>query len=132
LRKLLLLGLRLLAMKIRNLRDQPTYFRALARVNGRETMRFLRRRNPLCVIDHVVDRVRKFLHARARDYDGVTAPMGLLGDAKELAAIVLAEFHVEVLAFDLHFPRIDEIIHVPKKPRSLGRFSSRREAVFLD
>ena len=83
------------------------------------------------MIDHVIDRVRKFLDAGARDDDGVTASVRFLGDAKEPAAVVLAEFHVEALSFDLHLPRLDEIIHVPKKPRSLGRFAAKREAVFL-
>src|SRR5438270_4331386 len=92
---------------------------------------FLRRRRPFSVIDHVIDRVRKFLHARARDDDGVTTSVRFLGDAKEPAAVVLAEFHVEALSFDLHLPRLDEIIHVPKKPRSLGRFAAKREAVFF-
>jgi len=40
LRELLLMDLRLVAMKIPNSRDWPTYFRALARVNGRETICF--------------------------------------------------------------------------------------------
>jgi hypothetical protein len=54
-----------------------------------------------------------------------------LGDAQEFPAIVLAEFHVEMFALDLQVPSLNEIIHVCKKPRSLGRSGSKREAVFL-
>jgi len=38
---------------------------------------------------------------------------------------------VKMLTLDLQLPRFDEIIHVCKKPRSLGRSASKREAVFL-
>jgi hypothetical protein len=118
-------------MKIPNGRDRPTYFRALAHVNARAAISFLRRCGPFCVIDHVVDRGRKFFHARARDNDGIAAAMCFLGNPEELAALIFAQFHVEMLAFDLQLPRLNQIIHVCKKRRSLGRFSSKREVDFL-
>jgi len=57
--------------------------------------------------------------------------MGFLGDAKEFPPVILTEFHVKMLTLDLQLPRLDEIIHICKKPRSLGRLASKREAVFL-
>jgi hypothetical protein len=69
-------------------------------------------RGALGVVDYFVDCGSKLIHARARDDDGITATVCFLSDAKEFAAIVLAEFHVEMLALDLQFPRLDEIIHV--------------------
>jgi len=73
----------------------------------------------------------KLIHAGARHDDRITATVCFLGDAKKLAAIVFAKLHVEVFTLDLHLSCLDEIIHVCKKPRSLGRSASKREAVFL-
>ena len=83
------------------------------------------------MLDYVIDCRRKLIHARARDDDGVSAAVGFLGDAKEFSPVILTEFHVKMLTLDLQLPRLDEIIHVCKKPRSLGRLASKREAVFL-
>jgi len=82
------------------------------------------------VLDYFVNRSRKFVHARARDDDRVTTTVRFLGDAQEFSPVVLAEFHMEMLALDLQVPRLNEIVHVCKKPRSLGRSVSKREAVF--
>lgn len=38
--------------------------------------------------------------------------MGFLGNAKESPTIVFAEFHIEVLPFDLDLLRFDNIVHV--------------------
>jgi hypothetical protein len=38
---------------------------------------------------------------------------------------------VEMLPFDLQLPCLNKIIHVCKKPRSLGRSPGKREADFL-
>jgi hypothetical protein len=72
----------------------------------------LRGRRPLGVIDHIVDRGREFLNARARDDDGVAAAVRFLGDAEEFAAVIFAEFHVKALAFDLNVPGLYEVIHL--------------------
>jgi hypothetical protein len=91
----------------------------------------LSRRGALGMLDYVIDGRGKLIHARARDDDRVSAAVGFLGDAKEFAAVVLAEFYVEMLSLYLQLPCLDEIIHVCKKPRSLGRSASKREAVFF-
>jgi len=95
-----------------------------------EATRSLSRR-PLGVFDYFVDSRSELIYARARDDDGIAAAVCFLGDAKKFAAVVLTKFHVKMLTLDLQFPRLDEIIHVCKKPRSLGRSASKREAVFL-
>src|SRR5437868_6931213 len=88
-------------------------------------------RGALGVLDYFVNRRGKLIHARARDDNGITATVRFLRDAQEFPAVIFAELHVKMLALDLQFPRLDEIIHVCKKPRSLGRSASKREAVFL-
>jgi hypothetical protein len=88
-------------------------------------------RRALGLLDYFVDCRGKLIHARARDDNGITATVRFLSDAKEFAAVIFAEFHVEMLALYLQLPCLDEIIHVCKKPRSLGRSASKREAVFL-
>src|SRR6266513_2715386 len=90
----------------------------------------LRRRAPLGVLDYVVDRPGEIIDAGARNNDRVPAPVRFLGDPQEFTPVVLAELDVEMLPFDLQFPGLNEIIHVAKKPRSLGRSGSKREAVF--
>ena len=93
--------------------SQPTSARLRVSTDG-AVVCFLSRRGSLCVIDHVIDRRRELLHAGAGDYDGVASAMSFLGNAEEFAAIVLAEFHVEVLAFDLQLPGLYEVIHFGK------------------
>src|SRR6202051_773314 len=39
--------------------------------------------------------------------------MSLLGDAQEFPAIVLTELHIEMLALNLQFFRLDDVIHFP-------------------
>jgi len=84
------------------------------------------------VVDYCVDRRRKLIHPRAWDDDRVTATVRFLSDAKELAAVVLTKLNVKMLTLDLQLPRFDEIIHVCKKPRSLGRLASKRKADFSE
>src|SRR5206468_579466 len=43
--------------------------------------------------------------------DAVTATMSFLGDAQEFPAIVLTELHIEMLALNLQFFRLDDVIH---------------------
>ena len=95
-----------------------------------EVTRCLSRR-ALGLLDYFVDCRGKLIYARTGDDDGITATVRFLGDAEEFPAVIFAEFHVEMLALYLQLPCLDEIIHVCKKPRSLGRSASKREAVFL-
>ncbi len=66
------------------------------------------------VFDYFVNRGGKLIHPRARDDDCVTTTVRFLSDAQEFPTIIFAEFHVEMLAFDLQVPGLDEIIHVCK------------------
>jgi hypothetical protein len=62
--------------------------------------------------EHVVNGSGEFVRSGARDDNGISPAMGFLGNAKESAPIVLAEFHVEVLPLDLDLLRFDNIIHL--------------------
>lgn len=53
------------------------------------------------MFDHVVDRGGEIVHPGARYDDRVAAAMRFLRNAEEPSAIVFAEFHVEMFAFDL-------------------------------
>ena len=112
--------------------SQPTSARLRVSTEG-AVVCFSGRRCSLCVIDHIVDRRRELLYAGAGDNDGVASAMSFLGDAEELAAIVLAEFHVEVLAFDLQLPGLYEVIHFGKtaeftmvRPQKGSRFLGKK------
>src|SRR5437879_9338762 len=88
------------------------------------------RRRAFRVLDYVVDRSGELIHPSTGHDDRVAAAVGFLGDAQKFSTVVLAELDVKMLTFDLKLPGLDEIIHVCKKPRSLGRLGSKREAVF--
>ncbi len=45
--------------------------------------------------------------------------MSFFGDAQESPALVFPEFHVEMLALNLQFSRLDDVIHFPLKPPTL-------------
>jgi hypothetical protein len=98
---------------------------------GKPPMRFFLSGRAFGVLDHFVDCSREFIYAGTRDDNRIATTVRFLGDPEEFPTIVFAEFHVEMLAFDLQVPGLDEIIHVCKKPRSLGRSAAKREAVFL-
>ena len=57
------------------------------------------------------NRRRKVIDAGTRHDDAVAAPVSFLGDAQESPAVVLAELHVEMLALNLQFFRLDDVIH---------------------
>ncbi len=88
-----------------------------------------RRCGPLSVFDYIIDSGGEIVDAGARHNDRIPAAVCFLGDPEELAAIIFAEFHVEMLPFDLQLPRLDEIVHL-KKRRSLRWLGSKREADF--
>ena len=53
----------------------------------------------------------KIIYSGARYDDGIAAAMSLLSDSQEFPTLVLPEFHVEMLALDLQFSRLNDIIH---------------------
>jgi len=62
----------------------------------------------------------KVINTRAGDDDAVTAAVSFFSDAQESTAIVLAELHVEMLALNLQFSRLDDVVHFALRPPSLG------------
>ncbi len=54
---------------------------------------------------------RKLFDPCAGDDNGIPAAMSLFGNSQELAAIVFAELHMEVLPLDLEFSCLDDVIH---------------------
>src|SRR6266567_2200389 len=65
------------------------------------------------------DRRRKVVHAGAGHDDAVPASMSFFGDAQESPAVVFAELDVEMLALDLQFSRLDDVIHFSLRPPTL-------------
>ena len=82
------------------------------RNGARRARSTLCRRGPLSVLDYIIDSGGKIVHASAWHDDGIPTSVSFLGDPEKLAAIIFAEFHVEMLPFDLQLPRLDEIIHL--------------------
>jgi hypothetical protein len=66
------------------------------------------------------NRRRKLINARARHDDAVTAAVSFLGDPQEPAAVVLPELDIEMLALNLQFFRLDDVVHFALRPPSLG------------
>jgi hypothetical protein len=65
------------------------------------------------------NRRRKFINARARHDDAVAATVSFLGDTQEPAALIFPELDVEVLALNLQFSRLDDVVHFALRPPSL-------------
>ena len=63
---------------------------------------------------------RKFINARARHDDAVAATVSFLSDTQEPAALIFPELDVEVLALNLQFFRLDDVIHFALRAPSLG------------
>ena len=63
---------------------------------------------------------RKIINAGARHDDAVPAPMSFLSDTQEFAAVVLPELDIKVLALNLQFSRLDDVVHFALRPPSLG------------
>ena len=55
--------------------------------------------------------------------------MRFFGDAQEFPALVLAEFEVKMLPFDLNFLRFENVVHL-KTARSLANSVAKLEAKF--
>lgn len=60
---------------------------------------------------HVLNGGSELVRTCAWDDDRISPAMGFLGNAKESAPIILAEFHVEVFPLDLDLFRFDNIVH---------------------
>ena len=63
---------------------------------------------------------RKFINARARHDDAVAAAVSFLCDTQEPAALIFAELDIEVLALNLQFFRLDDVVHFALRAPSLG------------
>src|SRR3954467_14758859 len=66
---------------------------------------------------HFPDCSGEVIHAGARNNNGVAPPVCLFGDTQKFPAIVLAELDMEMLALDLEFLGVDDVVHL--KDRSL-------------
>ena len=60
---------------------------------------------------------RKFINARARHDDAVPAAMSFLCDTQESTAVVLPELDIEMLALNLQFFRLDDVVHFALRAR---------------
>jgi hypothetical protein len=69
--------------------------------------------------ENLSNRRRKLIDAGARHDDAVAATVSFLGDAQESPAVVLTEFHVEMLALDLQLSRLNDVIHFYLRPPTL-------------
>src|SRR6476646_8061659 len=63
---------------------------------------------------------RKFINTRARHDDAVAAAVSFLCDTQEPAALIFAELNIEVLALNLQFFRLDDVVHFALRAPSLG------------
>ena len=63
---------------------------------------------------------RKFINARAGHDDAVAAAVSFLCDTQEPAALIFAELDIEVLALNLQFFRLDDVVHFALRAPSLG------------
>ena len=73
---------------------------------------------------------RKIINAGARHDDAVPAPMSFLSDTQEFAAVVLPELDIEMLALNLQFFRLDDVVHFALRPPSLGSRNREMEEKF--
>lgn len=53
----------------------------------------------------------KVIDTSAWDDDAITAAVSFLSDAQEPPALVFPELNIEVLALNLQFSRLDDVIH---------------------
>ena len=62
----------------------------------------------------------KVINAGARHDDAITASVSFLSDTQEPAALIFPELDIEVLALNLQFFRLDDVVHFALRPPSLG------------
>jgi hypothetical protein len=63
---------------------------------------------------------RKIINACAGHDDAVTTSVSFLSDTQESAALIFPELDVEMLALNLQFSRLDDVIHFALRAPSLG------------
>ena len=85
----------------------------------RSTLQRLRRRG-FAVCKNFRNYRRKFINSRARHDDAVAAAVSFLCDTQEPAALIFAELDIEVLALNLQFFRLDDVVHFALRAPSLG------------
>jgi hypothetical protein len=74
----------------------------------------------LAVRKNCGNRRRKLINTRARHDDAVSASMRFLCDTQESTALIFPELDVEVLALNLQFFRLDDVVHFALRAPSLG------------
>ena len=63
------------------------------------------------------NRRRKFINAGARHNDAIAAAVSFLGDTQEPAALIFPELDIEMLALNLQFFRLDDVVHFALRAR---------------
>jgi hypothetical protein len=71
----------------------------------------------LAVSKNVSNCRRKLLNTRAGHDDAVTAAVSFLCDTQESAALIFPELDVEMLALNLQFFRLDDVVHFALRAR---------------
>ena len=75
------------------------------------------RRRGFAVRKNLSYRRRKFVNARAGYDDAVTAPVSFFSDTQESSAVVFSELNVEMLALNLEFSRLYDVVHFALRAR---------------
>lgn len=81
----------------------------------------------LAVSKNFRNRRRKLIDTRAGNDDAIAAAVSFLGDTQEPAALIFPELDVEVLALNLQFSRLDDVIHFCLKGADFGHWSCQME-----
>ena len=76
------------------------------------------------------NRRRKVIDAGAWHNDAVTAAMSFLGDTQESTALIFPELDVEMLALNLQFSRLDDVIHFASEVAEFRQSTLRMEEKF--
>ena len=77
-------------------------------------------RRALVVCQNFSNCSRKVIDASARHDDAIAAAVSFFGDTQELASLIFPELDIEVLALNLQFSRLDDVIHFALRAPSLG------------
>jgi hypothetical protein len=102
---------------------------AVTNDEGAAISQILRSRQPIAIRQNFADCAGEFAYASAWYNDGVATPMRFFSDSQKLSAIVLSQFDVEIFAFDLKLPRLDDVIHV-QSGRDSAHATNERKAIF--
>jgi hypothetical protein len=73
---------------------------------------------------------RKIINARAGHDDAVTTAVSFLSDTQESAALIFPELDVEMLALNLQFSRLDDVIHFASEVAEFRESNSGMEEKF--